>query len=139
MLVNLMGKLRRWDALPAALEADLEALLHTNTAFLAVPSNFESSFNHGYNQAVALICAAAKTPSPVLQYRRDGEVVWFATLLLAGAPGASGGTVDLELDGDLASVAVQAGNAAWSLTIDGLGDADESLLITPGAAPDWVD
>lgn len=62
MHVNLVGKLRRWGALPPDLEAALDAVLFDNMVFVADPSNFEGNFNHGFNEAVALLVGAENNP-----------------------------------------------------------------------------
>ena len=62
VLVNLYFKLDRWEALPPDLAEALDDVLHDNAAFLANPANYESSFNHGFNEAVALLCAAENFP-----------------------------------------------------------------------------
>jgi hypothetical protein len=62
VLVNAYAKLKRWQVLPAALDGDLVAAIRRLGAFLAVPAHFEADFNHGFNEAAALLLIADNFP-----------------------------------------------------------------------------
>ena len=62
VLVNAYVKLQRWQVLPAALDGDLVAAIRRLGAFLAVPGHFEADFNHGFNEAAALLLIADNFP-----------------------------------------------------------------------------
>jgi hypothetical protein len=62
VLVNAYVKLKRWQVLPATLDGDLVAAIRRLGAFLAVPAHFEADFNHGFNEAAALVLIADNFP-----------------------------------------------------------------------------
>ena len=62
VLVNVYVKLRRWKVMPAALDAPLLAAIRRLGTFLAEPTHFEADFNHGFNEAAALLLIAHNLP-----------------------------------------------------------------------------
>ncbi len=61
-LVNFYVKLKVAHALPSDLEAGLARSLAKLGAFLAEPRHFEADFNHGFNEAAALLLLADNFP-----------------------------------------------------------------------------
>jgi hypothetical protein len=62
MLVNIRGKLARTGDLPADLDRPMRAAIEKTATFLADEKHFEDGENHGFNEAAALLVAAANTP-----------------------------------------------------------------------------
>jgi hypothetical protein len=62
-LVNFYFKLKAAGALPADLEAGLQASLAKLGAFLAEASHFEADYNHGFNEGAALLLIADNFPA----------------------------------------------------------------------------
>ncbi len=61
-LINFYVKLKIAHALPTDLEAGLARSLQKLGAFLAEPQHFESDFNHGFNEGLALLLLADNFP-----------------------------------------------------------------------------
>jgi hypothetical protein len=62
MLVNIRGKLARTGDLPADLDLPMRAAIEKTAGFLADAEHFQDGENHGFNEAAALLVAAANTP-----------------------------------------------------------------------------
>jgi hypothetical protein len=62
MLVNIRGKLQRTGDLPSDLEGPLRDVIEKTGAYLADDRNFQDGENHGFNEAAALLVAAANLP-----------------------------------------------------------------------------
>lgn len=62
VLVNTYRKLERWQRLPADLAGGLRASLARLGAFLLDPRHFEGAYNHGFNEAAALVLIADSFP-----------------------------------------------------------------------------
>jgi hypothetical protein len=62
MLVNIRGKLTRTGDLPADLDGPMRAAIEKTAAFLADAPHFQDGENHGFNEAAALLVAAANMP-----------------------------------------------------------------------------
>ncbi|MDB4933524.1 MAG: hypothetical protein JWP87_496 [Labilithrix sp.] len=58
VLTNTYVKLKNAGVLPPDLDADLLAAIAKLGAFLAVPKNFEATYNHGFNEALGLLLVA---------------------------------------------------------------------------------
>ena len=61
-LINFYVKLKVAHALPSDLEAGLARSLEKLGAFLAESQHFEADFNHGFNEAAALLLLADNFP-----------------------------------------------------------------------------
>jgi hypothetical protein len=61
-LINFYVKLKIAHALPTDLEAGLARSLEKLGAFLAEPQHFESDYNHGFNEGIALLLLADNFP-----------------------------------------------------------------------------
>ena len=70
-LINFYVKLKVAHVLPADLEAGLGRSLQKLGAFLAESRHFEAEFNHGFNEAAALLLLADNFPAHA-QARADG-------------------------------------------------------------------
>jgi hypothetical protein len=62
VLVNSYARLRAWGLLPADLEAGLRRSIEKLGGFLEDPRHFESTHNHGFNEAAALLLVADSFP-----------------------------------------------------------------------------
>ena len=63
VLTNVYVKLDRSGDLPSDLKSSLYTEIEREGAFLANPANFQASFNHGMNQAAALLLVATNFPT----------------------------------------------------------------------------
>lgn len=88
-LVNYYWKLQQDGELPADLRTSLEASLARLGAFLAAPSHFEGTYNHGFNEGAALLLVADNFPS------MPGAAAWRTTALARLQ-----GMLDANLDAD---------------------------------------
>jgi len=88
-LVNYYWKLQQDGELPADLRSSLETSLAKLGAFLAVPSHFEGTYNHGFNEGAALLLIADNFPA------MPGASAWRTTALARLQ-----GMLDANLDAD---------------------------------------
>ena len=88
-LVNYYFKLQQDGELPSDLRAGLEAAIAKLGTFLALPSHFEATYNHGFNEGAALLLIADNFPD------MPGAGAWRTTALTRLQ-----GMLDANLDAD---------------------------------------